>query len=370
MTSEPRAIVAIAVTVGLAVSSCVTAPSPSQRRTATYYQPAAPPGSEGPSEGALATGAPVTGDSSCNSEPGQIFPAAAAWNQPIDTATLASNSEAVVAYLAAEHRTRFRFETEFSIPILRSDASTPRHAFVPSEFHYSPDCDVNPVPIPAGGHLEGETAYRCEGEGDCHLIVLDAAECKLYEMWKADITPSGFNGGCLATWDVSKVYPTEGRGADCSSADAAGLPIAPLLFSADEVLAGEIRHAIRFVLPNEHIKHRAYVYPATHATPAASGAEAAPPYGARFRLRADADLTLLSPAAQVVARALQKYGMILADGGNITFTAQNDSTTTAKWDEVGFGPESLSSLSWTQFELVDAGPQFPYRGECHREPLQ
>lgn len=370
MILEPRVIVSLALTAGFAASSCATTPGPSRRRTATYYQPASPLASQTPASEGLPTGAPVTGDSSCNSEPGQIFPAAAPWNQPVDDVPLASNSDAVVAYLAAEHRTRFRFETEFSIPILRSDPSTPRHAFVPSEFHYAPDCDVNPVPVPEGGHLEGESGYRCEGQGDCHLIVLDADECKLYEMWKGDITPGGFSGGCLATWEISKVYPAEGRGADCSSADAAGLPIAPLLFSADEILAGEIRHAIRFVLPNEHIKHRAYVYPGTHATPAASGGDAAPPYGARFRLRADADLTLLSPSAQVVARALQKYGMILADGGNITFTAQNDSTTTAKWDEVGFGPESLSSLSWTQFELVDTGPQVPYRGECHRTPLR
>ncbi len=369
MTSSTRVLAAGALIAGFTVSSCLAPPSPSRRRQPVYYQPAALPDHRS-SKADPTTGPSLTGSSQCNSEPGQIFPAAAPWNQPVDELPTAPNSDAVIAYLASAHRTRFRFETEFSIPILQSQASTPREAFVPSKYHYLPDCDLNPVPVPEDGHLEGETGYRCEGDGDCHLIVLDADECTLYEMWKADLRPDQFNGGCLATWDVSTVYPREGRGADCSSADAAGLPIAPLLFSADEILTGEIRHAIRFILPNEHIKHRAYVFPATHATPAASGGKAAPPYGARFRLRSDADLTLLSPSAQVVARALQKYGMILADGGNITFTAQNDSSTTAKWDEVGFGPHSLSSLSWTQFELVDAGAEIAYRGECHRTPLQ
>jgi len=77
-----------------------------------------------------------------------------------------------------------------------------------------------------------------------------------------------------------------GRGDQCTSADAAGFPIAPLLFTADEVAAGEIAHAIRFILPNNRVRARSMVRPATHGTNTTGDANA-PPYGVHFRLRAD-----------------------------------------------------------------------------------
>ena len=74
---------------------------------------------------------------------------------------------------------------------------------------------------------------------------------KLYEMWRANINGSDFQGGCLAVWDTTKTYDDTLRGDQCTSADAAGFPISPLLFTADEVAAGSIDHAIRFILPND-----------------------------------------------------------------------------------------------------------------------
>jgi len=89
--------------------------------------------------------------------------------------------------------------------------------------------------VPPGGALEGEEGYECRGDGDCHLIVVDRSRMKLFEMWRADIRGDAFRGGCLAVWDMTRVYPPSGRGEQCTSADAAGFPIAPLLFDADEV---------------------------------------------------------------------------------------------------------------------------------------
>jgi hypothetical protein len=79
------------------------------------------------------------------------------------------------------------------------------------------------------------------------------------------------------------------------------------------------------------------VHPATHAG-APRGPVTAPPMGARFRLKASFDMSQLTPAAQVVARAMQKYGMFLSDGGNIALTAQNDADTKAKYADMDFGP--------------------------------
>ena len=148
-------------------------------------------------------------------------------------------------------------------------------------------------------------------------------------MWRADITGGTFNGGCLAVWDLTKDYQPHGRGEGCTSADAGGFPMAALLFTADEVAAGAINHAIRFILPNDRIGKGSYVHPATHSTNASASTTApnSPPYGARLRLRADYPVASLpSSGRQAWSRALQKYGMFLSDGGNVALTATSDSS--------------------------------------------
>ncbi|MBN1769974.1 MAG: hypothetical protein JXB32_01835, partial [Deltaproteobacteria bacterium] len=146
-----------------------------------------------------------------------------------------------------------------------------------------------------------------------------------------------------------------------------GFPIAPLLFNADEVAAGEIAHAIRFILPNNRIRARHYVPPATHGTNT-SGGDACPCYGVHFRLRRDYPLdTLPNEAARVVARALQRYGMFHADGGNIALTAQSDRFTTAKWDDL-LEPRDLAALDVEDFEVIDHGAPVYVTYDCVREP--
>jgi serine/threonine-protein kinase len=196
-------------------------------------------------------------------------------------------------------------QIDFSIEVLHADSTVTPRAFTKTGDWFSPDCDSDPVPVPPGGALEGETGYACAGDGDCHLIVTQGT--KLYEMWRANITSAGFMGGCLAVWNMTRVYTPSGRGDGCTSADAAGYPIAPLLFTADEVAAGHIDHAIRFILPNARIRKGVYLHPATHSTGAASGPAGAPPYGTRLRLRPDYPLSSLpNDAARTVARAMQK----------------------------------------------------------------
>jgi serine/threonine-protein kinase len=193
-------------------------------------------------------------------------------------------------------------------------------------------------------------------------------ENRLYEMWRANITTGGFDGGCLAVWETDRTYDEVLRGDQCTSADAAGFPIAPLLFNADEVAAGSIDHAIRFILPNDRVRASAYSRPATHGT-RTTGDDEAPPYGVHFRLRADYPLDALpNEAARVVARALQRYGMYHADGGNIALTAQSDRFTAAKWDEVGLEPRDLSDLTVEDFAVIDHGPTIPVTFDCVRAP--
>jgi len=322
----------------------------------------------------------ATGALLCGAVEGQLFGPDYPFNQPVDQRPLDAESADIIDFLATNHTASARFRIDgpseevdslYGLTILTADDDTLRSSFVTTSDFYEPDCDPAPVPIPESGAIEGEAGYACESDGDCHLIVIAREECRLYEMWRANITDGIFYGGCLAVWDLERPYEETLRGDCCTSADAAGLPIAAHTFTADEVATGEIRHAIRFILPNELMRERIYVRPATHSTGATSGPSDAPPYGARLRLRADFDDSTLNPAAQVVARALKTYGMVLSDGGNITFTAANDRFTRAKWAEVGLGPNDLVSLSWTDFEVVELGERFTWDDgcSCERTPV-
>ncbi len=315
----------------------------------------------------------AVGTALCGADPGQLFDASHPWNQAIASAPLDDESAAIIAYLQANHTDDRRFRIDgpsdepnslYGITVLTATADTPRVAFTPTDDFWDPDCDPAPIPIVAGAAIEGETGYACESDGDCHLIVIDPIGCRLYEMWRANDAGDEFYGGCQAIWDLGAPYEETLRGDCCTSADAAGLPIAAHMFSADDIAAGEIRHAIRFILPNELMRERIYVRPATHSTEATSGPADAPPYGARLRLRAGFDESGLKPAAQVVTRALKEYGMILSDGGNLTFTAANDRFTTAKWADVDLMPGDLTSLSWTDFEVPELGPRYVWGDSC------
>lgn len=296
------------------------------------------------------------------------FPHESVWYLDISNTALDAQSDDIINWLNNEDGwgNGNVFQIDFSIKILSLNKTVAKKTFIKTDDFFSPDCDDQPVPVPDSGSIEGNPGYECADDGDCHLIVADWDEKLLYEMWRANITGGTFYGGCLVVWDMTRNYPPSGRGDQCTSADAAGFPIAPLLFNADEVAGGEIKHAIRFILPNARIRHGVYVYPATHSTNAASGGGNAPPYGTRLRLKRDFDMTRLpNEAARVVARGLQKYGMFLSDGGNIPLTAGSDMYTTAKWPGL-LETRDLQAIQVTDFEMVEAGARIPYTGDCQR----
>jgi serine/threonine-protein kinase len=320
---------------------------------------------------ALACGSPPGDDTASDAPPdisgaGPYFTQPMFWNQDVSALPPANNSSAIIQSLRASGGwgNNDTFQIDFSMEVLGADDATPMRDFTTTPDFYSPDCDHVTVPVPAGGNLEGESGYACAGDGDCHLIVFHQSAGRLYEMWRANIAGAAFLGGCLAVWNTLEVYSDTLRGDQCTSADAAGFPIAPLLFTADEVAAGEIDHAIRFILPNDRVR-RGYVRPATHGTNTTGGANA-PAYGVHLRLRADYPVdSLPSAGARTVARALQKYGMYHADGGNIALTAMADTRTTAKWSGL-LAPRDLSALDVEDFAVIDHGAMIPLTFDCMR----
>jgi hypothetical protein len=74
-------------------------------------------------------------------------------------------------------------------------------------------------------------------------LPIDTTNCILYELYRAFPQASSWTADSGAIFDLRS---NALRPLTWTSADAAGLPIAPGLVTVDEVLSGEIRHAIRF----------------------------------------------------------------------------------------------------------------------------
>jgi hypothetical protein len=230
------------------------------------------------------------------------------------------------------------------------------------------------MPLPANGNAEGSSSYTCDtsyktrGQGDCHVLVVESDQKKLYELYNSTKTATGFTALGAFVWDLTKAYPDNLRGDQCTSADAAGFPIAGLLPTADEVAAGAVKHAIRFILPNGSMKKSAYVHPATHAGQPSSTNSDAPPYGVRLRLKATFDETPFSAGEKTILQAMKTYGMLLSDGGTIALTFADDRTTTAKWAAQGVTPQSFAAVAVDDFEVVDLGDEIALTDNCVRNP--
>ena len=252
-------------------------------------------------------------------------------NQPftdnVSAAKVSARSAAIIAALSGMGGwgNDNVFQVDFSIPLFFADKNSPRMQVVADDNYCDggPDCDKVPakMPVPAGAHFEGSSDLSCDvtgntdGQSDCHLLVAERDEHKLYEIYLGGKKGDSIAAHAFFVWDLKKKYPETLRGDQCTSADAAGFPIAALLPTADEVAAGAVNHPLRFILPNPRMKAKVYVRPATHAGGPDSEDPNAPPYGVRFRLKADFDESPFSASEKVIIKALKTYGMLLADGG-------------------------------------------------------
>lgn len=327
------------------------------------------------------------------------FPAGAVWNQNIEAAPLHPDSDLMIDTLdglggfgGVDFR---RMQIDFSLHVVHAAIDAPTRIIVSHpDGYYSPDCEApgTSMPVPLDAAIEGETGLTCDNLGnDCHLLVVQGDT--LYEAYRA--TASGgdaLEAQCLAVWHLDVVYPPQGRGEHCTSADAAGFPMAPLMFNADDIATqlandpaggGDLGHAIRFIIRNERmasddtlggVAGRLYVRPASHAG-GPSGPVDSVPYGARLRLRAGFPLDGYNPAARVILNTFKRYGIVLADGGNIALTAESDLYTDTSWSELGVDSRifdltpGAQDVDITDFEVIDTGPRIAETYECVRSVL-
>jgi hypothetical protein len=183
---------------------------------------------------------------------------------------------------------------------------------------------------------------------DRHLLIVDRDRNHLYELYNVFYNSSQgkWYAGSGAFFDMN----TNNRRPDTwTSADAAGLAILPGLVRYDEVYdpnVSEIRHAFRVTVRATN----GYVYPASHRAGSTAGAL---PMGARLRLKASVDVTQRTndPNIQKVFRAMQRYGLIVADNGSDMYIT---GTHDIRWNNGVLNP-AFRSLTANDFEVIQLG---------------
>lgn len=266
-----------------------------------------------------------------------MFPPDNIWNTPINTLPVDAHSSAWIDSIGRTTGFHMDFGSgtwdggPIGIPFNVVDGTVPKVSFT---FQYAGESDQGPYPMPAVPQIEYGS--------DHHLLVVDDSTCNLYEVYAARKSGGKWSGGSGAIWDLRS---NALRPAGWTSADAAGLPILPGLVRYDEVAAGAIDHAIRFTASQTN----GYIWPARHLTSDDPSSPQISPMGARFRLKASYNISAYPADLQVILRAMQVYGIILADNGSDWYVS---GAPDERWDNDML--HQLDALTGNDFEAVDS----------------
>jgi hypothetical protein len=269
-----------------------------------------------------------------------VFPANNPWNQRVDKLPVSADSAQLINSIGLDAPVHADFGSgawdggPIGIPFDVVTRKTPRSRV---SFDYADESNRVRYPIPPHVHIEGGP----HATGDRHAILVDKSSCRLYELYDLRHTTHGWTAGSGAVWSLRSNHL---RPAGWTSADAAGLPIFPGLARWDEASRGVIDHALRFTAAQTR---RAYVYPARHYASSSSD-PSLPPMGLRVRLKASVNVTSFPRQARIVLRALQRYGMILADNGSPWYIS---GAPNRHWSNDQL--HSLGRLTGADFEVVD-----------------
>jgi hypothetical protein len=262
----------------------------------------------------------------------QVFPADNIWNTDISTLPVHARS---AQWLASTAAPTTNLHPDFGTPPygFPYNVVDNTHPTVSVTFQYPSESDPGPYPVGADTSIESGS--------DRHALIINKDTCTLYELFGLSGSGSSWSAGSGAIFPLGS---NALRPLGWTSADAAGLPIFPGLVRWDEVQAGAITHAIRFTAAQTD---QSFLWPARHQAGAAAN-PSLPPMGARFRLKASYDISAFSAQAQVILRAMQHYGLILADNGSNWFFS---GTQDAAWPDSLIG--ELKTVPASQFDAID-----------------
>jgi hypothetical protein len=293
--------------------------------------------------------------------PFPLFPADNWWNHDISMAPVDPRSSQFIAFInnGGTRRLHPDFgghaggDNIYGFPYVVVSGNQPKVAV---HFQYDDESDgVNhatgqsypfyPIPEEAKTQpfwIEGGPAGNSGASGDRHMLIVDRDNKHLYELFALRWDGTRWVAGSGAFFDMKT---NSRRPEGWTSADAAGLAILPGLVRYDEVFGpDEIRHAFRVTVRATN----GYVWPASHR---AGNNPSALPMGARLRLKPTVDLSRYAPEIQKIFRAMQRYGLIVADNGSDMYVS---GAFDPRWNNDVLNP-AFRSLTANDFEVIQLG---------------
>jgi len=303
-----------------------------------------------------------------------LFPSDNWWNADVSAAPVDGGSASYIAFInnGGTRRLHPDFGGEaspgsvdvYGMPYAIVNGSQPKQAVTFDYWDESDGVDMAtgqgipfyPIPSQAATQqhwVEGGAAGNVDQrtQGDRHLFVIDCTNRYLYELYNVYFNSSQakWYAGSGAFFDLNA---NNRRPDGWTSADAAGLAIFPGLVRYDEAWNGaiaDIGHAFRVTVRATN----GYVYPASHRAGSTAGAL---PMGARLRLKTsvnglDPALRTSDPNVRKIFRAMQKYGLIVADNGSDMYIS---GTFDTRWNNDVLNP-AFSTLSASDFDVVQLG---------------
>jgi len=246
---------------------------------------------------------------------------------------------------------------QYTIPVYRFDASTPLCSVQMSGYYSTYDSgDNSRVGHGYGSTVSGVPCIKGASGGvgsDGQIILLDAAAGVEYGFWQWAVD----NAGNITATNGYRYHTTatyNGRFADGLAGRGDGTPYLAGLVRPFELQQGHVDHALAFGYNSPASQ---FVYPASKSDGGSFGGVTGTdlPEGARLQLDpslTDADFTAwgLSSAARVMARALQKYGMIVVDHSGSSKVYLEDRKT-AGWDS-SITRDMLGGIPWSRFRVL------------------
>jgi len=331
--------------IGLAASICVVAAACSGGKSTQPTQTTDTNGSGG--GGTPSSAVTLNDDFGAR----QLFPSDNWWNQDVTNAPTDLQSDAYINFIGRSRGLHPDFgPPPYGIPYVGVGGSEARSpvTFVAYGSESDPGFKGETgYPIPAAAQTQPNSieggAPGVGSDGDRHLLVVDRDKWALYELfaarWNAGARRWEADSG--AVFDLSS---NTRRPEGWTSADAAGLAILPGLVRYDEAQRGPVRHAYRFTVRSTN----GYVWPASHR---AGGTSGALPMGARLRLKASKSVAGYPAYIQNIFRAMQTYGLIVADNGSDMYIS---GSMDPRWNNDQLNP-AFASLTAGDFEVIQLG---------------
>jgi hypothetical protein len=209
-------------------------------------------------------------------------------------------------------------------------------------YSYSPNAFRGPYPIPSDPKVQGHPS----AQWDKHLLTVDVADCRAYELIQYDPFMVALSGIHSALSGAS--YPLDTTDMPRMTTNSPKTPMIGQYVRVDEVAAGEIPHVMAFCSDRISPSH---LWPARDSDGVIPGPNAMP-MGTWIRLKADVDASSFPAGARAVVEALRERGAVLTDTCSHSFSLLAENS--ASWNDSVM--QQISRLTTSDFEVVDTTP--------------